>query len=167
MDSRFINAFLESTRALLGTMLNTTVTFGAPHIYDRLTKHDVSGIVGFSGDVVGSVVLCLPKASALELVARLAGTPLAFESADFTDAVGELVNMIAGGAKARFTGRTVAISCPSVVVASEHQVQAPSGTVCVCIPCSSPTGEFAINVAIQASAPAPGVPGAARAGARA
>ncbi|MBS0198685.1 MAG: chemotaxis protein CheX [Planctomycetes bacterium] len=149
MDARFINTFLESARTLFSTMLSAPVTFGKPHVHDRLTKYDVSGIIGLSGDVVGSVVLCLPKASALEIVSRFAGSPLEFGGSDFADAIGELVNMIAGGAKAKFEGKNVNISCPSVVVASVHQVQTPSAAACICIPCGSPLGDFAINLAIQ------------------
>jgi chemotaxis protein CheX len=152
MDARFINAFLESTRNLFGTMLNSTVGFGTPHVHDQLTRYDVSGIIGLTGDVTGSVVLCLPRKTAESIVGTFAGTPLEFGSADFADAVGELVNMVAGGAKAKFEGRSVSISCPSVVVASVHQVQSPSGAACISVPCHCPAGDFAINLAIQAAA---------------
>ena len=38
-----------------------------------------------------------------------------YEHEDFTDAVGELVNMISGGAKALLEGKEVSMGCPSVV----------------------------------------------------
>jgi CheY-specific phosphatase CheX len=80
---------------------------------------DVSGVIGMSGDVTGSVVLSFPQATAENLVALFGGSKADMGSPEFADAIGELVNMVAGGAKAMFKNRKCAISTPSVIVRQE------------------------------------------------
>lgn len=104
-----------------------------------------------SGDVTGSVVLSLPRNTAERVVSLFCGQELTLESPDFADAVGELVNMICGGAKAMFTGKKVSISCPSVVVGQGHTVARQTDVPCIQIPCTTDCGELVIEIAIQQS----------------
>jgi chemotaxis protein CheX len=61
----------------------------------------------------------------------------------------ELVNMISGAAKAKFEGKNVSISCPSVVVGKGHKVQQPSDALCITIPFDCPGGSFSVEVAMK------------------
>lgn len=149
MDAFFIKPFIESTKAVFSTMLRSEVSFGRPRMLDAPPRFDVSGIIGMSGDVVGAVVLSLPAEVAVRIVERFAGAPFEVGTDDFSDAVGELVNMISGGAKAKFTNKSVSISCPSVVIGKGHTVQRPSKTPCVSIPCRTQFGNFSIDVSIS------------------
>ena len=67
------------------------------------------------------------------------------------DAVGELVNMISGAAKAKFEGKNVSISCPSVVIGKGHKVAQPSDAVCITIPFDCPAGQFSVEIAIKSA----------------
>ena len=60
-----------------------------------------------SGDVVGSVMLSFPIDSALKIVEKFTGMKIDVNSEDFGDAIGELVNMISGAAKAKFEGKNL------------------------------------------------------------
>ena len=152
MDARHINAFLESTRAVFGTMLKVPVAFEKPEISTEPHTSDVSGVIGLSGDIAGSVIVGFCKLSSVQIASALAGTRLEFGSADFADAIGEIANMIAGGAKSRLDGMDVKISCPTVVLAPNHDIRTPSGAASICIPCTTPAGRFTIDVAFQRSA---------------
>lgn len=162
LDPIYVTAFIEATQNVFQTMLHQEVSFGKP-IPGQLPhlQNDVSAIIGMTGAVVGTVVLSLPAASASKIVEWFVGSPIDdIENDDFADAVGELVNMISGGAKAKFGGKQVHISCPSVVIGQGHTVQQPSGSVCISIPCESSCGGFSVDVSIkkvgvsQASEPA-------------
>jgi chemotaxis protein CheX len=96
MDARYITAFLEATKAVFGTMLKLPVTFEKPELTPGGQPFDVSGIIGLSGDVTGSVIVGFSRLSAVQVASALAGSRLEFGSADFADAVGEITNMIAG-----------------------------------------------------------------------
>jgi chemotaxis protein CheX len=95
------------------------------------------------------VVLSFPTAVAERAVSLFTGVDLAHTHEDFPDAVGELVNMIAGNAKAQFSGQRVTITCPSVVIGHSHQVFGRKDVVCIVLPCSSDVGDFAVEVALR------------------
>jgi len=75
---------------------------------------DISAVIGFSGDIVGNCALRMSFATAQEAVTRLAGEPVR-EWAAIADGVGELVNMIAGNAKAALDPYKMTLSFPEVI----------------------------------------------------
>ncbi|MCH7995424.1 MAG: chemotaxis protein CheX, partial [Planctomycetes bacterium] len=100
MDVRFVNPFLKSVSNTFATMCGAEVTFGKPVMRTVDSESaDVSAIIGFSGDAAGSVVLCFSFDCACKLTTAFAGTEITPEHPDFADALGELANMVAGGAK--------------------------------------------------------------------
>jgi chemotaxis protein CheX len=150
MDPQYIKPFIASIQNVFSTMMQLPVTVKAPKIKDNpSTTYDVSGIIGLSGDVVGSVVLSFPKDTAERIVSLLTGSPMTADSPDFADAIGEIVNMVSGGAKASFAGKKVSISCPSVVVGPGHKVAKQHDAPTIVIPCATDCGEVAIEVTIQ------------------
>lgn len=153
MDSAYIMPFVNSIQNVFETMLQLPVTVGDPQLKRTADPHfDVSGIIGMSGDVEGSVVLSFPTATAERIVSIFTGEELAATHEDFPDAVGELVNMVSGGAKAQFTGKNVSISCPSVVIGKDHLVFARKDVVCIQMLCNSDCGDFAVEVTFRKGA---------------
>ncbi len=150
MDPTYISAFVTSIQNVFSTMFQLPVEIGEPSIKtDRAMTHDVSGIIGVSGSMVGTIVLSMPSETASSVVSLFTGMEMETDSADFADAVGEIVNMISGGAKASFQRKDVSISCPSVVIGSGHIVSSQSGTPCVLIPCTTDCGEVVIEVSLR------------------
>jgi len=151
MDAAFITPFITSVQNVFSTMMQMPVTINTPTIKQSspTATYDVSGISGMSGDVAGNVVLSFPSASAQRIVQLLTGTEVSVDSPDFADAVGELTNMVAGGAKGLFQGKKkVLISTPSVIIGPSHTVTRPRGVPVICIPCSTDCGDLMIEVAI-------------------
>ncbi len=156
MDQSYIIPFIKSVQNVFETMLQLPVQIGQPEIkHPGESGHDVSAIIGMSGDVEGSVVLSFPTATATRVVAIFTGTELDAGHEDFADAVGELVNMVSGGAKAQFSGKDVTISCPSVVIGQGHQVYGRKDVVAICIPCESDCGQFNVEVSVRQNADTP------------
>ncbi|MEM1097333.1 MAG: chemotaxis protein CheX [Planctomycetota bacterium] len=150
MSSAYILPFVESVNNVFETMMQMPVTVGEPAIKPHDTPADnVSGIIGMTGDVDGTVVLGFPTATAERAVAVFTGMEIAADHEDFADAIGELVNMISGGAKAKFVGKHADISCPSVVIGAGHSVFGRKDVKCVRIPCECDLGEFYVDVAIR------------------
>ncbi len=158
MDPAFITPFISSIQHVFSTMMQLRVDIGTPGIKkDPAPTYDVSGIIGMSGDVVGSVTLSFPLATARNVVALFAGSPVEPGTPDFADAIGELVNMVSGNAKGQFTGsKKVSISCPSVVVGQNHLVARQKDVPCISIPCKTDCGDLVIEIAIRESASASG-----------
>lgn len=149
MDSKDIVHFVNSVQNVFTTMLSLPVTVNDPQLRPPTDcGHDVSGIIGMSGDVVGVVVLSYPEQTARRLVELFIGEPLESDHPDFADAIGEFVNMVAGGAKAQFNKR-VDITCPSVIVGGSHRVFQPKTEHIIEIPCESDCGSFSVLVAMK------------------
>lgn len=151
MDPAYIKPFIASIQNVFATMLQMPVTTGEPCLKtDHAAENDISGIIGLSGGVRGSVVLSFPTQTAERVVAIFAGQPLQVGTADFADAIGELVNMISGGAKALFPNNGKAsISCPSVVIGQNHTLARQSDIPCIVIPCTTDCGSLTIEIALK------------------
>jgi len=150
VDPNAIAPFIKATKNIFEMMLQLHVDVGEPSVKQPgASSNDVSAIISFTGDFEGSVVLSFPESTACRTVSLFTGMEIPEPNEDLTDAVGELVNMIAGGAKAQFEGKKVQISCPSVVIGKSHVVQGGRDAVCVLIPCECECGDFVLEVAIK------------------
>jgi chemotaxis protein CheX len=152
VNAKLIMPFVNSVRSVFATMVKVPTTLGKPHLKtEACASHDVSSIIGFSGDIVGCVVVSLQMKAAEQVVSAFAGMPIAATSPDFADAVGELANMVAGAAK-KDLGHAARISIPSVVIGAGHIIARLSDVPCIVIPCQTPVGDFAVEVSIKAVA---------------
>lgn len=151
MDPTYIAPFIQSVQNVFSTMMQLPVTLGQPSVkQDQKPAHDVSGIIGMSGAMVGSIVLSFPSETAQRVVSLFCGQQLETTDPDFADAIGELVNMVSGGAKALFPAESRAsISVPSVIVGKNHTVSRPSGVPCVVLPCECDCGDFVVEIALR------------------
>ena len=147
MDVRYINPFVKSICNTFETMCSMPVTVGKPTLKSADDpKTDVSSVIGFSGDATGAVVLHFSFEAASKVATAFAGIEIDADHADFADALGELANMVAGGAKSQFQGLDIAISLPSVIVGKDHNVSASRNTPRLVIPCTTQAGEFAVEI---------------------
>jgi len=159
MEPAFITPFISSIRNVFATMLQLELEIGEPNLKAAPQPNfDISGIIGMSGDVAGTVVLSFERAAASRIVALFAGMEIEPHEPDFADAIGELVNMVSGGAKAQFGTAVVSISCPSVVIGAGHSIAAPSDTPSVMIPCRTDCGEVVIEIAFKQTRAVRGAP---------
>ncbi len=147
MDARYVNPFIRSVCNTFETMCHTTVKVGKPQLKSGDDPSaDVSGVIGFSGDAAGSVVLHFSFEVASKAASAFAGAEIDQEHGDFADAIGELANMVAGGAKAQFDGLNISISLPNVVVGRNHSVSASKSTPRLLIPVETGLGFFYLEV---------------------
>jgi len=149
LDVKLILPFINSVKSVFTTMVKVNTEVCKPCLKeDPASSYDVSSIIGFSGQIVGSVVVSFQQSAAERLATEFAGTPLKLSDADFPDAIGELANMIAGGAKTQL-GSLASITVPSVVIGSGHVIARLSDVPCIVIPCRTPVGNFAVEVNIK------------------
>lgn len=149
LDNAIIIPFIASARDVMRTMLGLETTIERPRVRAApAAQFDYSGIISFSGDIVGLVIASFPKDAAIKLVEKFAGCPIEPDTADFSDALGELTNMIAGAAK-KDIGRAASISVPTVVMGKGHVVASPSDTVCLTVPCVTPLGNFSLDICVK------------------
>ena len=150
MDVRYINPFIESICNVFETVCGLKVTIGKPAIAPiKCPQTDVTALIGFSGDAAGSVALCFGFDVASKATSAFAGTEITPEHEDFGDALGELANMVAGGAKSDLEGLDVNISLPTVVIGQGQRILASRSAPRLHIPCSTDSGYFHVEVGME------------------
>jgi chemotaxis protein CheX len=150
MRADYINPFIISLANAFQTMLDCKVTRGAIGLKNSSSPgHDVSGVIGLSGKAIGTVVLTLSEAVALKAASVLLMCETTEINADVVDAVGELTNVVAGGAKAQLEEFELAVSLPSVITGRNHEVRFPSNVVPICVPFHTDWGDFALEVGLN------------------
>lgn len=151
MDPVYTIAFVQSIQDVANKVLEAPVEVGKPKLHEgHSSGKEVSVIIGLSGDVSGFVAISLSKSTAAGLVSRFVGMEFSPEDPDFADGIGEIANMIAGGAKARFAAdRQVSITCPSVVIGSDHKVAQQKDMPVIELPIETSCGELLIILVIR------------------
>ncbi len=151
MDVRYINPFIESVVNVFKTMLDVDTLISKPYIKEHDdAAHNVAAIIGFSGDAVGSVALCFNSRSASQIASKFAGTEITADHPDFADSLGEIANMVAGGAKAKMEGLDISISLPRVVAGTgQHTLRSQKNPV-LALPCDSVLGRFIVEACMVA-----------------
>lgn len=149
MRADYINPFITSLMNTFETMLSCPLTRGQIFLKSDTTKlHDVSGIIGLSGEAQGTIVLSLEKSVALQATSTLLMCETLEIDTEVVDAVGELTNMVAGGAKAQLTEYHLSISLPGVIKGAGHEVCFPSDVTPICVPFTCPWGALKIEVGL-------------------
>ena len=117
MRAEYINPFVASASNVFSTMLGCKLERGSLTIKEgRRPEHEVSGVISMSGQAAGTVVVSLSKSAAIGCAATLlAEDPSSYDevNGDVADAIGEIANMIAGGAKAKLEELSLSIGSPS------------------------------------------------------
>lgn len=150
MNVEYINPFIESVYDLFSTMLSAQATRGNVAIArgDENTR-DIVALIGLSGPARGMVALAFPVKTALNIVNRLLDSELRVMDDTVSDAIAEVVNIVAGGAKARFkieTGPPIELSLPSVVRGNKFCVDYPTKSTWLEVPFNSDLGTFTMRV---------------------
>lgn len=149
-EHSIITAFKHATTDLFGAMLGTSVAFDEPAAGSHSCSNgEVSGIISFTGTVTGTMTVYFPRSASISVVNRFTGMDVPPHGPDFVDAIGELANMIAGSAKAKFGVEDVAISSPSVVLGSDYRVLSGKDGAITVIGCRFDDEMFWISLALK------------------
>lgn len=158
MRAEYINPFIASLDKAFQTMLNCEVTREPLRLRTgNGALHEVSGIIGLSGRAVGTVVLSLSREVALHATSALLLTEATEINDEVVDVVGELTNVVAGGAKAQLEQYELSISLPNVITGSHHEIRFPSNVSPICVPFQTPWGPLALEVGLAEVAVPAGV----------
>ncbi|NQT36738.1 MAG: chemotaxis protein CheX [Planctomycetes bacterium] len=149
MRAEYINPFIRSVANAFHTMLGVEVTRGDVALKaEAFPKYPISGVIGLSGKAIGTVVLSLSETVALRATSSLLLTETTEISDEVVDAVGELTNMVAGGAKAELEEYKLSLSLPSVIAGCEHEIRFPSNVRPITVHFTTEWGDFALEVGL-------------------
>jgi chemotaxis protein CheX len=147
----FINPFIIAVTKTLETMVGCKVTREAPQLKKNpQTLYPISGIIGLSGVVAGTVVLTMSKELALKSASAMLMEDCKELNADVFDAVGELTNVIAGNAKAQLEEYKLSLSLPNVINGEATELRFPENCQPITIPFQTDFGPMAVEIGFTA-----------------
>ena len=153
MKVEYINPFIESVHDLFSTMLSSKATRGQVGVSQGdPNPREMMALIGLSGPARGMVALSFPVNTALAISNQLLGAEMKVVDDTVSDAIAEVVNIVAGGAKAKFkiaAGPPIDLSLPTVVRGNSYSVDYPSGTIWLEVPFQSDLGPFSLRVTFE------------------
>ncbi|PKG79835.1 chemotaxis protein CheX [Shewanella sp. Actino-trap-3] len=126
MNVEFINPFLVSLINVISTMATMDLKPGKPQLKNHdIAKGDVSGLIGMVGPKTrGSLSITFEKTLILEIMNKMLAENPGVINDEVTDLVGELTNMVTGGAKNLLSekGYEFDMATPAVVSGKNHTI---------------------------------------------
>jgi chemotaxis protein CheX len=150
MHSVFLPPFIASTKAMFETMLGWQVEIASAAKCDEFQPgHDVTGIISFTGGLKGTIVVSLDKDVAFAAAEAFIGERPNSINSDVLDMVGELANMIGGGAKERFNMSDIVLGLPTTVTGNDCRVSFTPETKVETVCFNTLSGPLTVQIAIR------------------
>ncbi|WP_337842298.1 chemotaxis protein CheX [Rheinheimera sp.] len=153
MNVEYVNPFLSSLVNVLATMASTKIVPGQPRLKkDEVARGEVSGLIGMIGPTTkGSFSVTFEESLALEIMARMLGERPAAINEEVTDMVGEITNMVTGGAKRILgeKGYEFNMATPVVVSGKGHTITHKTTGAKILMPFDSDHGKVFIEVSFD------------------
>lgn len=155
MKAELVNPFVESVYELFGTMLSAKIVrVGLAITEGQQMPHEVMALIGFSGVMRGTVALALPSRTCSLMVGRLLGEEMQSDDESVSDTIAEMVNIVAGSAKAKLSQKvkqTLELSLPVVFRGNDFEVYSPSKAVWVEVPFESDFGPLQMRLSLKSN----------------
>lgn len=113
---------------------------------------DVSGIMALAGEKKGIIMISFFEELSEKIISSIMGVPIEeISEEEQHDGVGELINMIAGGAKARLGDSELhfLLSAPTVITGNQHRVIQQKDIPCVVMVFSIEDDYFAVQLCMN------------------
>ena len=155
MKTEWINPFVESVYSLCATMLSCGVQRGQLALAsgENATGGDITALIGLSGMARGMVALSFPSGTARAMVGRLLSIGEEEIDESVSDGVAELVNIVAGSAKAKFSSGNgadiISLGLPTVIHGGSKVIEYPSQSTWLDVPFSSDLGPFSLRITFE------------------
>lgn len=153
---KYIQPFVDVCMHVFKEFIGADLVPERPHFTEKkdVYEWDISAVIGLTGEARGAVVISMKKNLACRLTGMLTGAEHSSMDEEVIDAIGEIINIIAGNAKRGLEESfRLVISLPTIVQGSSHSIQWPNDQArIICIPFKIFEDEtFCLSVAIEAS----------------
>ena len=150
MDASIINSFLSSAINVLKTMAAIEATPHKPEVKKHnQTLGDITGIVEMtSAGLSGSMVVSFSKSCIFHILANMLQEPLKTKiDESVIDAVGELTNMICGGAKSELAKLDYSFNMakPTMITGKGSEISYHGCGPTIVIPFNTDYGDFVVE----------------------
>lgn len=153
LNATYIGPFIDSTRECFTNMLNAKPVKKDMKLTDGLIPlSDISACIGFSGKIRATIVFTSTSNTSQLITQKMFNDPNEQDSDAVLDTIAELLNIIAGGAKARFVDGLdlpLSLSLPTVFKGNSSLSRHPLDSEWLAIDFDSEVGDFRLLVTIE------------------
>ncbi len=153
MNVEFINPFLQSASNILTTMATLETQRGSATVHcEDLPHADITGIIEMvSDEATGVVAVSFPKPVILEIAKRMLDEEYLEIDETVSNLVGEITNMVYGGAKALLDeqGYNFDLAIPRVIQSRDIELDFPKGCAVIQVPLSTEAGVFFVEISFE------------------
>jgi chemotaxis protein CheX len=152
---QYIQPFIKVCENVFRDFVGQELRAEVPYFLETNTEHewDVSAVIGLTGEARGAVVISMKEELAVRLTNLLTGEEKHQHlDNDVIDAIGEIINIIAGNVKQELEEAfKLTISLPTIVSGKQHTVAWPDEQArIICIPFAIFDAEtFGLSVALS------------------
>jgi chemotaxis protein CheX len=150
MNVEFINPFITALLNVVDMMGHTELIAEKPNIKKNVVSMgDISGLIGMVGPKTkGSLSITFEKSLALRIMHRMLGESKNEIDEEVIDMVGEITNMVSGGAKKELSikGYEFEMATPMIVSGANHTIDHIHDGHVIIIPFSSDSGKAFIEI---------------------
>jgi chemotaxis protein CheX len=150
MNAEFINPFIAALINVMQTMAQTELTPGKPRKKtDDTAIGDVSGLISMVGEKIkGSLSITFEENLAREIMYKMLGEKPDGIDSDVRDMVGEITNIVCGGAKNELAdkGYEFDMATPIVVCGKSHTITHQVDGKKMVMPFSSEAGNLYLEM---------------------
>jgi chemotaxis protein CheX len=155
MEAYYIEPFAKAAENVFRTALGCEIQRKSVMLKGRgVPAHEITGQIRLTGKASGAVTLSVSPPVAFKIVAAMLDLHVDEINSDVTDAVCELTNMIAGGAKTWLSECELSLGLPEVIIGQTRTVEYPADVDPHCIYFGSAWGPFAVEIGLTRMAPA-------------
>ncbi len=122
---KYVQPFITTCHDVFRDFVGIEIRAETPYFIEPTAKNewDISGIIGLAGEAQGAVVLSLKKELAYEITEKLTNIKQEDLNEDVFDAVGEIINIIAGNVKKELEEMfKLVISLPTIIEGQNHNM---------------------------------------------
>lgn len=155
MNVNFINPVLRSMLNVLSTMAHIEPKVGVPALKAKNTTvqgKNITGVmnmVGRKGNA--SIAITFSEASILHIARKMLPVEINSMDGNVIDLVGELANMVLGGAKSELEtgGYFFSLSLPTIILGTDYLIAHKAKAPIITLPFTMPEGEFIVEAAYE------------------
>ncbi|NLH47788.1 MAG: chemotaxis protein CheX [Myxococcales bacterium] len=154
MNVEFVNPFLSAILNVLSTMAMTEAKAGKPFIKSsNMASGEVTGMIGLAGNQVrGSLAINFSREAILHIASQMLGESFTEIDDTVKDVVGEITNMVTGGAKKSLAeqGYRFEMAIPTTITGKSHTITHKTHGPIIVVPFTiDGTGEFYVEVCFE------------------
>lgn len=149
MDAEIVNTFVDALVMILETYAVGDIKAYKPFRKKGVnTIGDISGVINLSGEFDGSVAVVFSAECILGIVSNMFGEEMTEVDDEIKDAVGEMINMMAGQVNTKMTemAKSLKAKLDIVNVGENHVLEHISDKPVISMPYGSNVGKFILEV---------------------